>query len=127
MPTVSRGDVVWVTFPDPEDIPDEEFENPHPAIIVQNDTRNHRHDTTIVAPLSTSQSSEEEFADVAISSTSEEVDDDSIAKLGLLSAVSVPGRIMDQSEDPNVWKMGELSASKMSEIEARLEVLLGIA
>lgn len=60
-------------------------------------------------------------------SNSEEVDDDSIAKLGLLSAVSVPGRIMDESENPDVWKMGKLSASKMSEIEARLEVLLGIA
>lgn len=127
MPTVSRGDVVWVTFPDPEDIPEEEFENPHPAVVVQNDTRNHRYDTTIVAPLSTSQTSEEEFADVAISSTSEEVDDDSIAKLGLLSAVSVPGRIIDQSEDPKIWKMGELSTSKMSEIEAHIEVLLGIA
>lgn len=127
MPSVSRGDVVWVTFPDPEDIPDEEFENPHPSVVVQNNTRNHRYDTTIVAPLSTSQASEEEFADVAISSSSEEVEEDSIAKLGMLSMVSVPGRIMDESEDPNVWKMGELSAGKMNEIEAHLEVLLGIA
>ncbi|RLM68643.1 type II toxin-antitoxin system PemK/MazF family toxin [Halorubrum sp. Atlit-26R] len=127
MPTISRGDVVWVTFPDPEDVPEEEFENPHPAVVVQNDSRNHKYDTTIVAPLSTSQESSEEFADVEISSSSEGVDDDSIAKLGLLSAVSVPGRIMDESEDPSVWKMGELSASKMAEIEARMEVLLGIA
>jgi mRNA-degrading endonuclease toxin of MazEF toxin-antitoxin module len=127
MATVSRGDVVWVTFPDPEDVPEEEFENPHPAIVVQNDTRNHKYDTTVVAPLTTTQTSTEEFVDVEISSTSEEVDNNSIAKLGLLSAVSVPGRIMDQSENPDVWKMGELSASKMNEIEARLEVLLGIA
>jgi len=127
MPSVARGDVVYVTFPDPEDIPDEEFDNPHPAIVVQNDTRNHRYDTTIVAPLTTSQSSEEEFADVQILSTSEGVDEDSIAKSGMLSTVSVPGRIMDHSENPDIWKMGELSANKMNEIEARLEVLLGIA
>lgn len=127
MPSVSRGDVVWVTFPDPEDVPDEEFENPHPAVVVQNDTRNHKFETTLVVPLTTSQTSEEEFADIAISSSSEEVDDDCVAKLGLLSAVSVPGRIMDESENPEVWKMGELSAGKMSEIEAHLEILLGIA
>ncbi|RKD95650.1 type II toxin-antitoxin system PemK/MazF family toxin [Halopiger aswanensis] len=127
MSSVSRGDVVWVTFPDPDDIPDEEFENPHPAVVVQNDTRNQRYDTTIVAPLTTSQDSPEEFADVAVPSTSEGVEEDSIAKLGMLSTVSVPGRIMDQSENSDVWKMGELSASKMNEIEARLEVLLGIA
>lgn len=118
---------MWVTFPDPDDIPDEEFENPHPAVVVQNDHRNYNYDTTIVAPLTTNQTSEEEFADVAISATSEGVDTDSVAKLGLLSAVSVPGRIMDESDDPDVWKMGELSASKLSEIEAKLEILLGIA
>lgn len=127
MSSVARGDVVWVTFPDPEEVPDEEFENPHPAVVVQNDARNHRHDTTIVAPLTTSQSGAEALADVQIVSTSDGVDEDCVAKLGMLSTVSVPGRIMDQSENPEVWKMGALSASKMNEIEARLEVVLGIA
>lgn len=119
--------MVWVTFPDPEEVPEEEFENPHPSVVVQNDTRNEKFEITIVAPLSTSQESEEEFADVGISSTGEGVEDDCIAKLGMLSSVSVPGRIMDQSDNPDVWKMGELSASKMNEIEAHMEVLLGIA
>lgn len=127
MPSVSRGDIVWVNFPDPDEIPDEEFDNPHPAIVVQNDTRNHRYDTTVVAPLTTSQDSAEEFVDVSITASAEDVDEDSVAKLGMLSTVSVPGRIMNESESPDVWKMGELSASKINEIEARLEVLLGIA
>lgn len=126
MNSVERGDIVWVTFPDPNDIPEEEFENPHPAIVIQNDSRNHEYETTIVAPLTTAQETTQALADVKIPSASEDVEKDSIAKLGMLTTVSVPGRIMDKSENPETWKMGELSARKMNEIEQRLELALGL-
>lgn len=126
MTSVERGDIVWVTFPDPNDIPEEEFENPHPAIVIQNDSRNHEYETTIVAPLTTAQDTTQALADVKIPSASEDVEKDSIAKLGMLTTVSVPGRIMDKSENPETWKMGELSARKMNEIEQRLELALGL-
>jgi len=127
MPSVERGDIVWVTFPDPNDVPDEEFENPHPAIVIQNNSRNHEYDTTIVAPLTTAQNRSQALADVRVSSASEDVEEDSIAKLGMLTTVSVPGRIMDESDNPEVWKMGELSASKMDDIEKRLDLVLGLS
>ena len=127
MSSVERGDIVWVTFPDPEEVPEEEFENPHPAVVIQNDSRNHEYDTTIVAPLTTSQDSTQCLADVSVSSATEDVEKDSIAKLGMLTVVSVPSRIMEEGEDPETWKMGELSASKMSEIETRLDLVLGLA
>lgn len=126
MTSVSRGDVVWVTFPEPDDIPEEEFDNPHPSIVVQNDTKNHRLDTTVVIPLSTSQSTAEAFSDVELSSDAEEVEDDCVAKLEMITTVSVPGRIMEQSTNPQVWKMGEVSASKLNEIESKLELVLGL-
>lgn len=127
MSSVERGDIVWVTFPDPEEVPDEEFENPHPAVVIQNNSRNHEYDTTIVAPLTTSQDSTKCLADVSVSSATEDVEKDSIAKLGMLTVVSVPGRIMEESENPETWKMGELSAGKMNEIENRLNLVLGLA
>lgn len=126
MTSVSRGDIVWVTYPEPDDIPEEEFDNPHPSIVVQNDTKNHRLDTTVVVPLSTSQTSTDALSDVELSSASEEVESDCVAKLEMLTTVSVPGRIMEQSTDPDVWKMGEISASKMNEVETKLELVLGL-
>lgn len=126
MTSVSRGDIVWVTYPEPDDVPEEEFDNPHPSIVVQNDTKNHRLDTTVVVPLSTSQTSADTLSDVELSSASEEVESDCVAKLEMLTTVSVPGRIMEESTDPDVWKMGEISASKMNEVETKLELVLGL-
>jgi len=74
--SVSRGDIVWVTFPEPDDVPDEEFDNPHPAIVIQNDTKNHRLDSTLVIPLTTSQKSAEALSDVELSAASEDVEED---------------------------------------------------
>lgn len=126
MTSVSRGDIVWVTYPEPDDVPKEEFDNPHPSVVVQNDTKNHRLDTTVVIPLSTSQASGEALSDVELSSSSEEVEDDCVAKLEMITTVSVPGRVMERSTDPEVWKMGEISASKINEIESKLELVLGL-
>jgi len=124
---VSRGDIVWVTFPDSEDVPDEEFDNPHPAIVIQNDTKNNRLDSTLVIPLTTSQSEPESLSDVKLSAASEDVKEDSVAKLEGITMVSVPKRIMEESTAPEVWKMGEVSASKLNEIESRLELVLGLS
>lgn len=126
MTSVSRGDIVWVTFPDDDDLPDEEFDNPHPAVVIQNDTENHHLDSTVVVPITTSKTTATEQFEVELRAPSDGVEDDGVATLDMISSVSVPGRIMEVSEDPEVWKMGEISVSKLNEIENRLEVLLSL-
>lgn len=126
MTSVTRGDIVWVTFPESDEVPDEVFDNPHPAIVVQNDSENERLDSTIVVPTTTSTTSESYFTSIELPAATEDVEEDCIAKPEMIATVSVPGQIMDESKDPDVWKMGELSASKMNDLEAALEVVLSL-
>jgi len=90
-------------------------------------TKNNRLDSTLVIPLTTSQSEPESLSDVKLSAASEDVEEDSVAKLEGITMVSVPKRIMEESTAPEVWKMGEVSASKLNEIESRLELVLGLS
>lgn len=121
----SRGDIVWVTFPDDDDIPDEEFDNPHMAVVLQNDGQNSRRDSTIVVPIS-SGAATENLTEVDIPSYDEDVDEDSHAVLTQITTVSIPNRIKDEDEDPSAWKQGELSDERLSEIENYLASLLRI-
>lgn len=105
----------------------EEFDDPHPAIVIQNDSENESLDSTIVIPTTTSTTGATGFTDIELSTDTEDVEEDCVAKPEMIASVSVPGRIMDESEDPDVWKMGELSASKMNELESALEVILSLS
>jgi mRNA-degrading endonuclease toxin of MazEF toxin-antitoxin module len=125
MTTPSRGDIVWVTFPDDDDIPDEEMDNPHMAVVLQNDGQNERRDSTIVVPIS-SGAATERLTEVDIPAYNEDVDVDSHAVLTQITTVSIPGRIKDQHDEPSSWKQGELSDDKMAEIESYLSSLLRI-
>src|SRR5699024_6253010 len=122
MTSVSRRDIIWVSFPDQNEIPPEEFDNPHPAIVIQNNSDNNSLDSTVVVPLTTNQNGEVRLlTDVRVSAATEDIDEDSTAKLNLLSSVSVPGRIFDEGENEGAWKIGEISPTKMTEIENKLE------
>lgn len=121
----SRGDIVWVNFPDLKDIPDEEMDDPHMAVVIQNDGQNERRDTTIVVPIS-SGTAHDEYTEVDIREHSEDVDHDSHAVLPLTTVVSIEGRIKDVHDDESAWKQGELSDSTLHEIERNLKALLEI-
>ena len=125
MTTPSRGDIVWVTFPDSEEIHPEEMNNPHMAVVMQNDGLNRREGSTIVIPI-TSGTSNDRLKEVDIPSYSEPVDHDSKAVLSKMTVVSIEGRIFDECEDPEAWKQGELSPEIMNEIENKLGWLLGV-
>jgi len=121
---VSRGDIVLVTFPDPEDALEGEFENPHPAVVLQNTSANQKLRSTVVVPL-TSGSDSHPLREVQLSPKRDGVENDSVAMLSKISSVSIDGRIKDEDEDEAAWKMGEVSAESMNEIEQKLRYLLG--
>lgn len=112
-----------VTFPQPDEIPDEEFENPHPAVVLQNDNDNHQRETTIVVPL-TSGSNPDPLDEVLLTPSEDGVQNDSLAQLHMITAVSVPGRIFDGGGSPSAWKLGEASPKVMNEIENKLSLIL---
>jgi len=125
MTNPSRRDVVWVTFPDSDDIPDEEMDNPHMAVVLQNNGLNDRKNSTVVIPI-TSGTASDRTCEVEIPSYEEPVDHDSIAVLTQITTVSIPERIHDAGEEENAWKAGELSRDRMNEIENRLGYVFGI-
>lgn len=124
MTSVSRGDIVYVNFPD--DPPDAEFDDPHPAVVLQSDSENEQLDSTVVIPV-TSGSDPHPLREVYLPAQSQGVENDSIAVLTQLTTVSVPDRIMDESEDEDVWKMGEVTPDKMEEIEEKLLYVLNFS
>lgn len=114
-----------VSFPDDEDIPDNEFDGAHPAVIVQNDGQNDRRDTTVVIPVSTGTESDA-LSEVQLDSSGDGVEHDSIAKLHQITTVSTPDRIVEGHDDESAWKMGEVSSHTMNNIENYLGYLLQI-
>lgn len=125
MTSPSRGDIVWVTFPDSDCIPPEEMDDPHMAVVMQNDGLNEREGSTIVIPITTG-TSNDRLKEVDIPSYNEPVENDSKAVLTKMTVVSIRGRIHDEGTDPSSWKEGELSEERINEIENKLGWLLGV-
>lgn len=125
MTNVSRRDIVWVTFPDSADIPSEEMDDPHMAVVLQTNDMNNKLNSTVVIPVS-SGGVRDPLREVPIPAHSEDVDENSVAVLTQITTVSVPGRIFDEGEEEAAWKQGELSREKMNEIEDRLGYLFGV-
>jgi mRNA-degrading endonuclease toxin of MazEF toxin-antitoxin module len=122
---VERGDIVRVSFPNPEDTFDGEFESPHPAIVLQNTSANNKLRSTIVIPV-TSGSDTHHLREVQLTPEHDGVENDSIALLPKISCVSIQGRIKDESDDEAAWKEGQVSGETMNEIETKLSYLLAI-
>lgn len=125
MTRVERGDIVRVSFPNPEDTFDGEFESPHPAIVLQNTSANNKLRSTIVIPV-TSGSDTHHLREVQLAPEHDGVENDSIALLHKISCVSIQGRIKDESDDEAAWKEGQVSGETMNEIETKLSYLLAI-
>lgn len=113
-----------VTFPPAEDIPDDEFDNPHPAVVLQCDYENSRKDTTVVIPV-TSGSNADATTEVELEPGRDGVENESIALLHQITTVSVSERITEGYDDESAWKLGEVSSQAMTDIETYLEYLLG--
>lgn len=114
-----------VSFPPAEDIPDEEFDDPHPAVVIQCDSENGRKETTVVIPISTG-ANPDALTEVKLQPGRDGVENESIVKLHQITTVSVSDRITEGYDDESAWKMGEVSAQAMAEIEDYLEYVLGL-
>lgn len=113
--SLSRGDIVRVDFPEAEDIPDSEFDSPHPAIVIQNNTANHRLDTVTVVPVTTNDYNGHDY-EVRLFAEKDGVKEESVAKVNLISSVSINDRVMNEKD----WKMGGISGVKMDELEGAI-------
>lgn len=118
----NRGEIVWVDFPDSEDIPDELMDDPHMGVVIQNDGQNGRQPTTVVVPIS-SGPAKSRYTEVDIPSFDEPVDQDSHAILTLMTAVSIEDNIKSGYDNKDAWCEGELTNSTMHEIERNLRLL----
>lgn len=118
-----RGDVVNVSFPDADDIPDAEFEDPHPAVVIQNNNDNRRRDATVVIPCTDGEDPHPIF-EVLLLPGEDGVDKKTKAVVNQITTVSIPERIKNISDDPDVWKKGEVRQEKMTEIENVLEYVV---
>jgi mRNA-degrading endonuclease toxin of MazEF toxin-antitoxin module len=120
--TIARGDLVRVTFPDSGDSPDGEFEDPHPAVVMQRTGVNEDLDSTIVVPVTSSYDRVDRVREVELEPGVDGVEIHSVALLTKLTTVSIPERIRDEPD----WKMGEVSSKRLNDMEQRLGILLGI-
>lgn len=119
--TVAKGDIVRVDFPEKDEIPDCEFDSPHPAVVVQNNSANHQLDTVTVVPITTNEYSGKEY-EVQLFQDEDGVERLSVAKVNLIASVSIQDRVTNEEE----WKMGEISSIKMNELEAAIASHLSI-
>ncbi len=119
--TVARGDIVRIDFPEEDEIPDCEFDSPHPAVIVQNNSANHELATVTVVPITTNEYRGKGH-EIQLFPDNDGVERQSVAKVNLIASVSIQDRIMNEEE----WKMGEISPVKMDELEAAISSHLSI-
>lgn len=118
-----RGDVVFVDFPDKGTVPKEEFDDPHRAIVMQDDSQNKKVNSTIVVPISSRDSKNPDtLTEVLLYPETDPVEHESLAQLRKVSTVSVPGRITNKEE----WKAGRASTSVMQDIELKVAYILSL-
>lgn len=111
---IRRGDLVEVTLDGAEGA---EIRKKRPAIILQNDTGNQYSPVTIIAPCS-SGSHKNYPTEVLLPEESEPVDKDTLVKCNQIRTVDVDRRI--------VRKFGQISKSKMREIDKATRISLGL-
>lgn len=118
------GDLIHVNFRDSEETEPGEFEDPHPAVVVQY-TRD-SDEAVVVAPVS-SRDQQSRAREVELPGTIDGLDSDSVAILNLLTTVSFEGRIEpDARSGTDSWRLGRLPPKKMEEIQGKLARLFRI-
>lgn len=118
------GDLVQVNFRDSEETEPGEFEDPHPAVVVQ--YTNDDDEAVVVAPVS-SRDQQSLSREVKLPGTIDGLDNDSVAILNLITTVSFEGRIEPEGgNDADSWRRGRVPPKKMEEIQRKLARLFRI-
>lgn len=118
------GDLIQVNFGDSQETEPGEFEDPHPAVVVQY-TRDDD-ETVVVAPVS-SRDQQSRAREIKLPGTTDGLDNDSVAILNLITTVSFEGRIEPGGGSENdSWRRGKLPPKKMEEIQRKLAKLFQI-
>jgi len=121
--SVQRGGVYWFDLPAPNDeestVTGSEQAYRRPGIILQNNSDNQSLKTTVIVPTTTGSSGDAQYiTTVFISSSSECVPEDSVALCNQIRVIDV--------EDREDGYIGDLSNTKLREIERAVEVVIGI-
>lgn len=117
------GDLIHVDFTSSEDSESGEFEDPHPAVVVQYTNSDDR--AVVVAPVS-SRDKQSFSREVRLPGTIDGLDRDSVAILNLITTVSFEGRVRAEGDDSDSWRLGKVPPQKMEEIQKKLERLFRI-
>lgn len=111
------GDLIHVNFTDSQHSEPGEFEDPHPAVVVQYTSDGDR--AVVVAPIS-SRDQQSRSREVKLPGTISGLDEDSVAILNLITTVSFEGRIKPDGSSNESWHLGRVPPPKMEEIQAKL-------
>lgn len=117
------GDLIHVDFSSSDESKPGEFEDPHPAVVVQYTNSDDR--AVVVAPVS-SRDKQSFSREVRLPGTIDGLDGDSVAILNLITTVSFEGRVKQQGDESESWHLGKVPPQKMEEIQKRLERLFRI-
>jgi len=117
------GDLIHVDFTPSEDSEPGEFEDPHPAVVVQYTNSDDR--AVVVAPVS-SRDKQSFSREVRLPGTIDGLDSDSVAILNLITTVSFEGRVRPEGDDSDSWRLGKVPPQKMEEVQEKLERLFRI-
>jgi mRNA interferase MazF len=117
------GDLIHVDFTPSSESEPGEFEDPHPAVVVQYTSRDDR--TVVVAPMS-SRDKQSVSREVELPGTIDGLDNDSVAILNLITTVSFEGRIKQDGDNTKSWLLGKVPPRKMEKIQSKFERLFRI-
>jgi mRNA interferase MazF len=117
------GEIIHVNFTPSEDSEPGEFEDPHPAVVVQYTSQGD--ESVVVAPIS-SRDQQSRSREVKLPGTIDGLNEDSVAILNLVTTVSFEGRINTSDSDTDSWRLGRVPPQKMEEIKQKLGRLFRI-
>jgi mRNA interferase MazF len=117
------GDLIHVNFTDSDESPPGEFEDPHPAVVVQH--TNEQDEAVVVAPVS-SRDRQSWSREVKLPGTINGLDQDSVVILNLITTVSFEGRIQPDEGNGDSWRLGKVPPPKMEDIQEKLGNLFHI-
>lgn len=110
------GDLIHVDFTPRSESEPGEFEDPHPAVVVQYTSQEDR--AVVVAPVS-SRDKRSRSREVELPGTLDGLESDSVAILNLITTVSFEGRIKQSGDSTRSWLLGKVPPRKMEEIQKK--------
>jgi mRNA interferase MazF len=124
--TVRRGEIYWVEF-DP--VKGSEQDGLRPALVVQNDIGNRFSPTTVVAAITRTIPPRPYPFVVIVESSESRLPERSVVNCSQLSTIQQFGsasRLRPPRGESNIRAIGQLSAEKLSEVDAALRFNLAL-